>query len=428
MTAATLTPIAEAVGITLTSGQQQALEDFTAFLLNPAEPVFVICGYSGTGKTTLVRVLLQKVDAILKTIHLLNPDAIEYSVALTATTNKAAEAFSGLTQREVKTIHSFLGLRVSTDYQTRVTSLVPGKPNEIVTNTILFIDEASYIDSELLGLIFKMTHKCKIVFMGDPAQLSPVKSSTTPVFNANFPTAMLTQVVRQAEGNPIVELSTQFRETVSSGQWTNFRPDAHHVQHMSRELFEQAIVREFTRPDWKYHDSKILAWTNERVIDFNHAVRDCVKGSTDFQAGDYAVCNAYVSGGSGGKGFKTDEMVQITEISSEEEQYGVMGKMYTLNNRAELFGPNNLADWKAAEKRLKAEGQFSTLNNIDANWVDLRAAFACTVNKSQGSTFDRVYIDLDDIGRCRNANLVARMLYVGVSRARHQVFLTGDIS
>lgn len=427
MTTDTLTPISEAAGFILTSGQQQALEDFTTFLLNPAEPVFVVCGYSGTGKTTLVRVMLQKLDAILKTIHLLNPDAIEYSVELTATTNKACEAFSGLTQREVRTIHSYLGLRVQTDYQTRATSLVPAKSNDIKTSTIIFIDEASYIDSELLGWIFKMTHNCKIVFMGDPAQLSPVKSNTTPVFDANFPTALLTQVVRQAEGNPIVTLSTQFRETVSSGQWTNFKPDMNHVQHMDRDLFEQAIVREFTRPDWKYSDSKILAWTNERVIDFNHAVGDCVKGHTEFQVGDYAVCNSYVAGTGGYKGFKTDEMVQITGISDEEEQYGVTGRVYTLNNRVELFGPNVLADWKAAEKRLKADKKFSTLNQIDSSWIDLRAAFACTVNKSQGSTFDRVYIDLDDIGRCHNANLVARLLYVGVSRARHQVFLTGDI-
>ena len=426
MTTATLTAPEET--LVLTSGQQQALEDFTGFLLDPVERVFVICGYSGTGKSTLVRFLMDKLDSILKTIHLINPNAVEYSVELTATTNKACEALSHLVGREVRTIHSYLGLRVQTDNQTRATSLVPAKASDIKRNTILFIDEGSYIDKELLGLIFRQTDNCKIIFMGDPAQLSPVKSSNTPVFDANFPTAMLTQVVRQAEGNPIVALSTQFRHTVNTGEWRNFTPDKNHVQHMPRGEFEQAVVREFTRPDWRYHDSKILAWTNERVIDFNHAVRDCVKGGTEFQVGDYAVCNHYVSGGGGSKGIKTDEMVQITGISDELELYGVRGKTYTINGRMEMFGPNSLADWKAAEKRLKAEQKFNVMNVIDATWIDLRAAYACTVNKSQGSTFDRVFIDLDDIGRCHNANLVARLLYVAVSRARHQVFLTGDIS
>jgi ATP-dependent exoDNAse (exonuclease V) alpha subunit len=61
------------------------------------------------------------------------------------------------------------------------------------------------------------------------------------------------------------------------------------------------------------------------------------------------------------------------------------------------------------------------------NWIDLRAAYAQTVNKSQGSTYDRVFIDLDDIRRCNSGDQIARMLYVAVSRAREQVFLTGDL-
>jgi ATP-dependent exoDNAse (exonuclease V) alpha subunit len=57
----------------------------------------------------------------------------------------------------------------------------------------------------------------------------------------------------------------------------------------------------------------------------------------------------------------------------------------------------------------------------------LRAAYAQTINKSQGSTYDRVFIDLDDLARCSSGDQLARMLYVGFSRARHQVFLTGDL-
>lgn len=53
--------------------------------------------------------------------------------------------------------------------------------------------------------------------------------------------------------------------------------------------------------------------------------------------------------------------------------------------------------------------------------------YASTVNKSQGSTYDTVYIDLNDIGKCRDKDQVRRMLYVAVSRARHKVVFTGDI-
>jgi ATP-dependent exoDNAse (exonuclease V) alpha subunit len=90
--------------------------------------------------------------------------------------------------------------------------------------------------------------------------------------------------------------------------------------------------------------------------------------------------------------------------------------------------PKSLADKSAALKSAKANYQYSLVERIDSQWIDLRGAYASTVNKAQGSTFDRVFIDLDDIRRCNSGDQIARMLYVGVSRAKQQVFLTGDIA
>lgn len=60
--------------------------------------------------------------------------------------------------------------------------------------------------------------------------------------------------------------------------------------------------------------------------------------------------------------------------------------------------------------------------------IDLRPSFACTVTKSQGSTFDWVFIDLDDIcKRIHHPNQLARALYVAFSRARQGVIMTGDM-
>ena len=89
--------------------------------------------------------------------------------------------------------------------------------------------------------------------------------------------------------------------------------------------------------------------------------------------------------------------------------------------------PNHLADKNKRLKEAKANNEISVIAQIETEWIDLRAAYACTINKAQGSTFDRVFIDLDDIRRCNSGDQIARMLYVGVSRARHQVFLTGDL-
>ncbi len=410
--------------LTLTPDQQNASDKFGAFIMDPAEQVFVISGYSGTGKSTLVTTLVDQLPNYLKMAKLVTPSLIDYQVMLTATTNKAAENFSSITGQEVTTIHSFLGLRVSTDFKTNVTTLVP-KSSEKKFGYILFIDEASYVDAQLLGLIFKLTDNCKIVFIGDPAQLTPVKATATPVFDANFPGAHLSQVVRQAEGNPIVDLSTKFRETVNTGDFFSFKPDGQAIKYLPRDDFDKAIEAEFTRPDWRYKDSKVLAWTNKCVINYNHTVSDCVTGNPTFQVGDYAVCNKFVS--IGRSSLKTDQLVQITSISEDTEHYGVVGNFYTVDHTFTAFAPKTLKAKADRIKTARAREEYSVVQTIEDQWIDLRAAYSCTINKSQGSTFDRVFIDLDDIRRCNSGNQIARMLYVGVSRARQQVFLTGDL-
>lgn len=408
--------------ITLTSGQQSAMEEFTSFLADPMEQVFVLEGYSGTGKSTLVKFIIDRLPNLIKTVKLINPIFPDYQVTLTATTNKAAESLSSITGLGVTTIHSELGLVVQKDWETGKTFLVPKTQDQLLGH-ILFIDEASYVDKQLLNLIFKKTRDCKIVFMGDPAQLTPVKSNNTPVFDAGFPTARLTEIVRQAEGNPIIELSTRFRETVSSGEFFSFTPDGQHIIQLNHAQFEEEVRKEFCRPDWEYQDSKILAWTNNAVVRYNQAIRDMVEGEPNLQPGDYAVCNSYVQ--AKGMRIKTDQMVLITSVEPAVV-YGLSGKMIGIDGKGKLFMPDSLAEKKAALSAATKAKKYEIAHEIESEWVDLRAAYSCTVNKSQGSTFDKVFVDLSDISKCNMGVQIARMLYVAISRARHQVFLVGD--
>lgn len=410
--------------LVLTPDQQNALEAFTRFLIDPVETVFVLSGYSGTGKTTLVKYLLDMLPKLMKTAKLVNPRAPEYAVELTATTNKAAENFAHITQYPVKTIHSFLGLRVSVDHVKGTSTLVP-HTKEKKEGRLLFIDEASYIDSPLLSWIFRMTQRCKIVFMGDPAQLTPVQSSSTPVFHSNFTEAKLEHVVRQAADNPIIGLSTKFRETVNNGQFFSFIPDGRHIQHLSRDAFNQAVEQEFSRPDWKYRDSKILAWTNKRVIEYNHWLNAQMTGNCHFQKDDYAICNTYKSARNGS--IKTDQLVCVTGVVDNVAEHGIKGQQVELDRMFSFFLPYSLQEKNALIKQARKDEDYHLLDYVDRHWIDLRSAFACTINKSQGSTYDKVFIDLDDIKGCHSGNQIARMLYVAVSRAREQVFLTGDL-
>lgn len=407
--------------ISLTEDQDKAAKAFQSFLADDTEPVFVLSGYAGTGKSTLVKHLMDNLDNYLRMAKLVNPGMPEYVVSLTATTNKAADNLSSITGKEVVTTQSFLGLRVETNFETRKTKLVQGKNSYPQYNQLVFVDEASYVDSQLLQWIFSLLKNSKVVFIGDDAQLTPVLSNAAPVFKASFPGAALTKVMRQAEGNPILDLATKFRNTVNTGEFFSFIPDEHHIRHLNEQEFSQEIEKEFNRPDWKHNDSKILAWTNQAVTNYNKEVSAMCSNTTEFSVGDYVVVNKYFNNGS--VSFKTDETVLITSIQDHVQSHGVWGKMYGLNGKSRVFSPDLRSDRVAAEKKASVEAY----RYITNNWIDIRAVFSCTINKSQGSTYDKVFIDLNDLAKCSIGNTLARLLYVGVSRARNHVYFTGDL-
>lgn len=409
----------------LTEDQQSAYDAFCDFLFNPDDHVFVLEGYSGTGKSTLVESLVNDLPKILEMRKIITSTPINWDVCLTATTNKAAENLSFITGWAVQTIHSKLQLRVYTDYKTGVSSVGTTPRSEVVCDTILFIDEASYVDEHLLKLIRRQTRDCKIVFIGDPAQLLNVGCTRSPVFDAGFTTAKLTKVVRQAEGSPITQLATLFRNTVNTGEFFTFTPDGDAITHLPRGDFEDAIIDEFGRMDWKHRDSKVLAWTNKCVNGFNTNIREHVAGNPEFTVGDYAICNRYVAHKSGG--LKTDQLVHITGITPGT-RHGLAGKYYEVDRSIEVFMPDCRKQWETVLKKAQDNDQIHIAREMMDEWADLRPAYACTINKSQGSTYDKVFIDLNDVSKCRDSNQLARMLYVGVSRARSKVYLTGDLA
>jgi len=413
------------VALTLTDDQQSAYESFVGFISDPTAEVFVLSGYAGTGKSTLVNHIIDTLPNILQLASMIHRSAKEWELILTATTNKAAQALHDIVHREVVTIQSALSLTVSKSWLTGESVLIPTGKTATPEDAIVVIDEASFIDQALLQIILNTCKNCKIVFIGDPAQLAPIKSQSTPVFSSGFIEAKLTKVVRQAEGNQIIKLATAFRDTVNTSEWFSFLPDGQAIHHMQRDDFDAAIKEEFTAPTWAYTDSKVLAWTNKAVIGYNQGIRALVAGEPDLQVGDYAVCNNY-STRKGKWSIKTDQIVYISDVTPAT-QHGVDGFLVEMDSNKRAFMAKHQQDVKKLLKQLKAKGSRGIATEIETEWVDLRAAYSCTINKSQGSTYRKVFIDLDDIKRCRTPNTVARLMYVAVSRASEQVIMTGDL-
>lgn len=417
--------------VQLSEDQQKALQEFYLFYTSTTENVFVIAGNAGCGKTTLVNNIIKNLPKFVQSCKLLNASVKEYGIYLTATTNKAADNLRELTnypRNDVTTIHSLLGLVVKTDYQSNKSIVTRKSKHTYVSHSLIFIDEASYIDSHLLQIIFECVDKCKIVFIGDPAQLTPVKSNYCPVFLSGFKTVTLNKVMRQAENNPIINLALKFRDTVNTDKFFKFKPDNFHIQHFNKEDFLKKIEERFSIPNWSYSCSKVLAWTNACVVDYNNYIQNKVHGKTTFKVNDYALCNSYVH--TKDLSYKANSIVQISSISPDTYSYGVLGNFMSFDGLTlfnVIFVPKSFQDINDALKKAKSECDEDTMRIISETFMDLRAVFACTINKSQGSTYDEVFIDLDNIKKCNQSNQVARMLYVAISRARHHVYLTGDI-
>ena len=139
----------------LTEDQEQAVDVFSKFL-ESSDKYMVIQGAAGSGKSTLVKHLVRLVKNRYKMYSLLlkkNKAENEFDFAYTATTNKAAAVLSNFMQQPVSTIHSLLKLVVVNDYSTGSTKLKPRKDYCLIYNTLIIIDEASFISDELFKII-----------------------------------------------------------------------------------------------------------------------------------------------------------------------------------------------------------------------------------------------------------------------------------
>lgn len=419
--------------ITLTDDQQAGYERFCDFFLDPSQHHFVIKGHGGVGKTALVTHCHQSIPKLKKLLQTINApkDGIPQNVFLTATTNQAAEALEKETGMAVSTIHALLGLRVYMNYgqgKAGTSSLGLKQKAEIIKNAIIFIDEASYIDEELLSFIHSRTQKCKIVFIGDPSQLLGIGATTSPVFDAGLPEISLTKPIRFEAGGPIDQASAMLRTVVQTGVWGDMHIDGKDITHLSREAFEAEILKEFTRPERTHFDSRVLAWRNKTVIQYNKAIAAHVKGTPEFRKNDKAICNKYMRGRGKDKDIKTGQLVTIAYVRDSvffANKYP--GKYYEIDHYINYFMPDNPDDFQNARLSQSEFDGIPMAQAVDEFWIDLREAYASTVNKAQGSTYDKVFVDLDDIARCPYPNQLARMLYVAISRAKSQVILTGDL-
>jgi ATP-dependent exoDNAse (exonuclease V) alpha subunit len=410
----------------LSDDQQAAVEQFLNFLQSPNEKIMVLAGHSGTGKSTTIKHMIKAAEVHKQLMKALTNEDQELNIGITATTHKAAKVIGEYTDREARTIHSYLHLKVRNDTRKGKTFLEREDDFQVKENTIVIIDEASMVDSALMKAIDESTLHCKILYVGDPYQLSPVYEKQSPVFQMNYPTATLTTIHRQEDSNPIIEVGEQFRQTIQTKKFSDIPTDSTHIIHCDGPEFKERMEETFLEN--VRLKSRVIAWTNKRVSQYNSHIRELFIQDKEPQLGEILISNSVTKtvGARNKIGVINDQTIEIYSLY-ETSYEAIPGWNITINNNTTIFMPKNYEDVQLKLKKFaKAKDWFSYFRVKD-HVADLRPPFASTVHKSQGSTFKNVFIDLSDIGRCNIADDVARMLYVAITRSSDKVYLYGEL-
>jgi hypothetical protein len=418
----------------LNVGQQQAADAFFQFLFSP-EKEMIISGPGGVGKTHLMSHLIDRVmPQYFDACKMMGIEPIYEEVRMTATTNKAAEVVAVATSRPTDTVHSFLNLKVQDDFATGESILKPTGGYHIHEKMIVFIDECSMIDKALLEYIRKTTNNCKIVYVGDHCQLAPVKEVMSPIYNQRLPFFELTEQMRNNNQPALMAVCEQLRHTVETGEFLPIQVVPGVIDHLDDDEMQYALNYVFKQ---QTHESRILAYTNSRVMQYNDHIRALRQLPEEYQVGEFLVNNTAIR--LKDRMLSVEEELTILSIESkitdvEVEPNVILQVRYTdLQSRiGEIFYrvpvPVDRAHFTALTKHYKRTKNWNRFFFLKSTFPDLRQRDAATVHKSQGSTYDSVFIDLGNISTCNAINQVARMLYVAFSRPRNRVFLYGDLA
>lgn len=315
--------------ITLTESQKAALNEFEQFLDSEEEQVFVLNGAAGTGKTTLLKLMVD--------MTLANRGA-ESHISLMAPTGRAAMILSSKTGREARTIHSTIYGLEGEEYATETPKRrrKVGKENAdpvgikllfglrgaggMFPRKVNFVDEASmisntYSDNEvfkfgtgyLLNDLMNSITGQKVVFVGDMAQLPPVGMENSPALDVKYlegtyglkcKEVTLTEVIRQAAESTILVNATRLRHYLDNSMFHRFKLKDGKDVTKTADIVDTYMSE---ADSLGLANAIIISHTNAKANSYNQEVRGRLWGENAprLVAGDYLIVsrNNFSAGG-----------------------------------------------------------------------------------------------------------------------------------
>jgi len=433
----------------MTHGQEVA----HAEIMRAYEPgvSHLLDGDAGTGKTWLMsRVVQSLLDRGL-------------TVAVCAPTHKAAGVIarklreSGLGDVPVGTVHQLL-------------SLIPDKslPGEGLTFhrrpgskapdvNVVIMDECSMISTDLMLHIRRQLRGAFILYVGDSAQLPPVNEGESESFSVKS-RSRLTEIVRQAEGNPIIAAASALRlQQGGAIDWTWCQPAEarpYGVYVPPRERVDAWLRKAFLSDAMKADPDtfRYIAWTNAKVAAVNARVRTWIYGhearNSPFMVGERAMSRSAVIVDESVQ-VQTNEEFSVLKIERSEfffdlKDHGIIdrwtamipswkllvllddGSQHTLHMASDTRAYEAVRERIIAEARVDRE-RWQERREFDDALAKIQPIYAMTVHTSQGSTFGTAFLDVGDIRRRVADNLLEaqQLLYVGVTRPSTSLILVG---
>jgi ATP-dependent exoDNAse (exonuclease V) alpha subunit len=309
------------------------------------------------------------------------------------------------------------GLVPKNNYKTGETTTVTTARTKDIGNNLLIIDEASMLEPLVLKYIDENTSQAKVILVGDDHQLPPVKCRSIPAFSNGFPTCTLTEPMRQDKDSHLFKELMKLREAVTNKEF--YAPqEGEGITYLDGIQFKDAFLDSFRNQE----DARLLAYANKTVEQYNGFIRKTLHGTDFFEVGDIVVaancCNEKT---------KVEGTYRVEAVSENIHKGFVPYRHVTLDDGYCYQTPVDKQEYfkiiKRFEKEAKQDGRWSDYFELKGNYLDIRDGFACTVNKSQGSTYDKVFIDLQNISQCRDPYTLTRLIYVAFSRAKKEVII-----
>lgn len=434
------------------SDQQLALirelADFVVY--RTQKQVFVLHGYAGTGKTSIIATLVRVLDRL----HI--------PTVLLAPTGRAAKVFSASAGRVAQTIHKRLYRPDSTTPDSVRFFLAPNNDR----NTLFLIDEASMIgdaDGERSLLYHLIRHiysseGCNMILVGDTAQLPPVGQSSSPAmdteilcgFGLEVCTYTLQESMRQSAlsgilYNAVMLRRAMFEEPLPPPQvWTENMTD---VSAISSEFFLESLSDSYA--DVTPEETIIITRSNKRAAIFNQGVRARVfYAEEELQRGERLVVaknNYFWTKGISGIGFVANgDIVEVSWIGGVEQKYGhrfadveivypgsevgiaVKIILDSLNSESAALSRQEMIALYNAIVVEKEGDPHQRIYEMEKdpyyNALQVKYAYCLTCHKAQGGQWKHVYIDMGYL-LTDGLNIdFYRWLYTAVTRARNKLW------